>query len=156
MLTPFFHYALLFECHQDYFECHEVLEEAWQEGNRSHLGYAVLIQYAVAHYHARRGNMNGAKKSIEALKQKLALASVPLEELGLDVSSFQDDLGSWPLPEILPLQQKTRDAVEALKKSFPPTDLTFDQLIHKHLYRDRSSVVEERLAAIEARKKARR
>ncbi|WP_396128130.1 DUF309 domain-containing protein [Exiguobacterium mexicanum] len=63
MSTPLLQYTLLFECHADYFECHEVLEEAWQDGGRQDLGYAVLIQYAVAHYHARRGNMAGAKRA---------------------------------------------------------------------------------------------
>ncbi|STO07959.1 MULTISPECIES: DUF309 domain-containing protein [Exiguobacterium] len=156
MTTPFIHYTLLFECHADYFECHEVLEEAWQDGNRKQIGYAALIQYAVAHYHARRGNEAGAKKSIEALKRKLALASDELEMLGIDVPRFARDLERWPLPNELPLNEATRTNIECLKPTFGPTDLTFEQLVHKHIYRDRTPVVNERLLAIEQRKKARR
>ncbi|TCI29451.1 DUF309 domain-containing protein [Exiguobacterium sp. SL-10] len=156
MSTPFIQYTLLFECHADYFECHEVLEEAWQDGGRSNLGYAVLIQYAVAHYHARRGNTSGAKKSIMALRQKLSLAVTDLETVGIDVGAFARDLERWPLPEVLPLDDTTRQRIERLKPTFEPTTLTFDELVHKHMYRDRTPVVTERLQALEARKKARR
>ncbi|MCC5892681.1 DUF309 domain-containing protein [Exiguobacterium sp.] len=156
MTTPFIQYTLLFECHADYFECHEVLEEAWQDGNRQQVGYAVLIQYAVAHYHARRGNEAGAKKSIDALKRKLVLASDELEMLGVDVPRFANDLERWPLPHVLPLNETTRGHIERLKPTFEPTELSFEQLVHKHIYRDRTPVVNERLLAIEHRKKARR
>lgn len=155
MSMPFIEYTLLFECHADYFECHEVLEEAWQEGGRSNLGYAVLIQYAVAHYHARRGNTVGAKKSISALRQKLSLAVSDLEMVGIDVKAFARDLERWPLSEMLPLDTPTRQQIERLKPDFEPTVLTFDELVHKHMYRDRTPVVTERLRALEARKKAR-
>lgn len=156
MSTPFIQYTLLFECHADYFECHEVLEEAWQDGGREDLGYAALIQYAVAHYHARRGNTPGAKKSIAALQQKLTLAMTELEALGIDTATFARDLERWPLPEALPLNEATRQRIERLKPTFEPTTLTFDELVHKHMYRDRTPVVTERLRALEARKKARR
>ncbi|WP_114166058.1 DUF309 domain-containing protein [Exiguobacterium sp. TNDT2] len=156
MSTPFIQYTLLFECHADYFECHEVLEEAWQDGGRKDLGYAALIQYAVAHYHARRGNTAGAKKSIAALQQKLTLAAADLEALGIDSAMFVRDLERWPLSETLPLNEQTRQCVERLKPTFEPTTLKFDELVHKHLYRDRTPVVTERLRALEARKKARR
>lgn len=155
MLTPFYHYTLLFECHADYFECHEVLEEAWQDGGRAHLGYAVLIQYAVAHYHARRGNTVGAQKSVAALKRKFDLAIPDLESLGLDISQFERDLSLWPLPSQLPLKDEVRRTVETLKEHFPRTELSFDELIHRHIHRDRTPVVTERLRALEARKKTR-
>jgi len=156
MSTPLIQYTLLFECHADYFECHEVLEEAWQDGGRQDLGYAALIQYAVAHYHARRGNTAGAEKSIAALQQKIGLAATDLEGHGIDVGAFTRDLGRWPLPETLPLDEATRQRIERLKPTFEPTTLTFDELVHKHMYRDRTPVVTERLLALEARKKARR
>ncbi|OGX80369.1 MULTISPECIES: DUF309 domain-containing protein [Exiguobacterium] len=156
MLTPFYQYTLLFECHADYFECHEVLEEAWQDGNREHLGYAVLIQYAVAHYHFRRGNTAGAVKSVAALKQKLPLAKSALEPLGIDMEAFTRDLERWPLSDTLPLDEPTRRQIDRLKPTFEPTSLTFDELVHKHIHRDRTPVVEERLLALEQRQKARR
>lgn len=156
MSTPLIHYVLLFECHADYFECHEVLEEAWQEGGRQDLGYAALIQYAVAHYHARRGNTIGSQKSILALKQKLAMAAADLERHGIVIDEFARQLEDWPLPEMLPLNHRLRQQIERLKLTFPATHLTFDELVHKHLYRDRTSVISERLQALDIRKKARR
>ncbi|MCT4794341.1 MULTISPECIES: DUF309 domain-containing protein [Exiguobacterium] len=156
MTTPFTQYTLLFECHADYFECHEVLEEAWQAGNRASLGYAVLIQYAVAHYHARRGNEIGARKSIAALHRKLDFAADELQSLGVDIPQFKRDLTIWPLSTVLPLEPTTRARIERLKHAFEPTALSFEELVHKHLYRDRSPVVKERLRALEARNKAKK
>jgi len=47
MSTPFIQYTLLFECHADYLNCHEVLEEAWQVGWREDPDNPDLIQYAI-------------------------------------------------------------------------------------------------------------
>ncbi|WP_026825816.1 DUF309 domain-containing protein [Exiguobacterium marinum] len=154
-MAPFIHYTLLFECHADYFECHEVLEEAWQEGGRQHHGYAALIQYAVIHYHLRRDNLIGAKKSLRLLRQKVDVASPYLNKLGLDVEAFISQLDEWPLITTLPLQQEVRKTVEALKPSFPTTELSFEELVHKHLHRDRSDVITERELALLERQRAR-
>ena len=154
-MTPFIHYTLLFECHADYFECHEVLEEAWQEGGRQHHGYAALIQYAVIHYHLRRDNLIGAKKSLRLLRQKVDVSSPYLNELGLDVEAFISQLDEWPLITTLPLQQEVRKTVESLKPSFPTTELSFEELVHKHLHRDRSDVITERELALLERQRAR-
>ena len=154
-MTPFIHYTLLFECHADYFECHEVLEEAWQAGGRRHHGYAALIQYAVIHYHLRRDNLIGAKKSLRLLRRKMDIASPYLNELGLDVDSFIAQLEEWPLRTTLPLQSDVREMVESLKSTFPSTDLAFEELVHKHLHRDRSEVIMERKSALPERQSAR-
>lgn len=154
-MTPFIHYTLLFECHADYFECHEVLEEAWQADGRRHHGYAALIQYAVIHYHLRRDNLIGAKKSLRLLRRKIDIASPYLNELGLDVDSFVAQLDEWPLHTKLPLQQNVRNRVESLKSTFPATDLSFEELVHKHLHRDRSEVITERELALLERQRTR-
>lgn len=154
-MTPFIHYTLLFECHADYFECHEVLEEAWQADGRRHHGYAALIQYAVIHYHLRRDNLIGAKKSLRLLRRKMDIASPYLNELGLDVDSFIALLDEWPLDTNLPLQQHVRDKIESLKPTFPSTNLSFEELVHKHLHRDRSEVITERELALLKRQRAR-
>ena len=155
-MTPFIHYTLLFECHADYFECHEVLEEAWQADGRRHHGYAALIQYAVIHYHLRRDNVIGAKKSLRLLRRKIDVASPYLNELGLDVETFISQLDEWPLQTKLPLTQDVRETVESLKPTFPTTDLSFEELVHKHLHRDRSEVITERELALLERQRARR
>ena len=144
MKAPFDEYLLLFECHADYFECHEVLEEAWQAGGRSHLGYAALIQYAVSHYHARRGNVAGAEKSRRYLKQKLPLAAPSLEALGVDVARLASMIEDGAFETTIPLHRAERNRIDALKSEYPPTTLTFEQLVHKHVMRDRSDVLRER------------
>ncbi|MCW3792355.1 DUF309 domain-containing protein [Paenibacillus sp. LS1] len=52
-------YLIYFNRDQDYFECHEVLEELWLERNRDSL-YKGLLQIAVGLYHFRNGNLRGA------------------------------------------------------------------------------------------------
>ncbi|MBR2758677.1 MAG: DUF309 domain-containing protein, partial [Exiguobacterium sp.] len=61
----------------------------------------------------------------------------------------------WPLHTKLPLQQDVRDTVESLKPTFPSTDLSFEQLVHKHLHRDRSEVITERELALLDRQRTR-
>ncbi|GAS80856.1 DUF309 domain-containing protein [Paenibacillus amylolyticus] len=51
-------YLIYFNRDQDYFECHEVLEELWLERNRDSL-YKGLLQIAVGLYHFRNGNLRG-------------------------------------------------------------------------------------------------
>jgi hypothetical protein len=75
---------------QEFFECHEVLEEVWNhqiEPERT-LTQAI-IQVAVAHYHAGRGNFVGAEKlllrAIRRLEQSLGL------NVGIDVKSLCAD-----------------------------------------------------------------
>ena len=144
MKAPFDEYVLLFECHADYFECHEVLEEAWQAGGRTHLGYAALIQYAVSHYHARRGNVAGAEKSLYYFKQKLPLAAPSLEALGVDVARLKSIAEDESFETEIPLHPAARDRIDSLKSEYPPTTLSFEQLVHKHVMRDRSDVLRER------------
>lgn len=152
-MTPFHRYILLFECDEDFFECHEVLEEAWQDGGRSNTAYAFLIQYAVAHYHARRGNDAGAEKSVLALKRKLPHATEQLQTLGLDVSRLSTYIDAFPVryPDV-PLQDDVRHHIESLKPLHPPCQLPESVLHHKHVRRDRSDVIAERSAAL-ARKR---
>lgn len=52
------------------FEAHEVLEELWHM-DRSDF-YRGLIQLAVAHLHARRGNIRGARRLLASSKRCLA------------------------------------------------------------------------------------
>ncbi|WP_340016546.1 DUF309 domain-containing protein [Paenibacillus sp. FSL K6-1318] len=51
-------YLIYFNRDQDYFECHEVLEELWLERDRDSL-YKGLLQIAVGLYHFRNGNLRG-------------------------------------------------------------------------------------------------
>jgi len=58
--------------HGEFFECHEVLEEAWtpQQGPRR-LFLQSLIHVAVGFYHSQRGNPVGAMRQLRKALRKL-------------------------------------------------------------------------------------
>jgi uncharacterized protein len=59
--------------HGEYFECHEVLEEAWTpERDPRRLFLQSLIHMAVGFYHSRRGNPTGAMRQLRKGLKKLA------------------------------------------------------------------------------------
>jgi predicted metal-dependent hydrolase len=71
--------------HREFFECHEVLEEAWtpQRGPRR-LFLQALIHVAVGFYHCQRGNPPGARGQLRKALRKLA-AYLPACE-GIDTA----------------------------------------------------------------------
>ena len=51
---------------REFFECHEVLEEAWRaEGDPVRLLYQGILQIGVGFYHLGRGNWAGATRQLE-------------------------------------------------------------------------------------------
>ncbi|WP_336761027.1 DUF309 domain-containing protein [Paenibacillus sp. USHLN196] len=58
-------YLIYFNRDQDYFECHEVLEELWLERDRDSL-YKGLLQIAVGLYHFRNGNLRGGSMMLQS------------------------------------------------------------------------------------------
>ena len=57
----------------EFFECHEVLEQAWTpERDPRRLFLQALIHVAVAFYHSRRGNPTGACRQLRKALRKLA------------------------------------------------------------------------------------
>jgi uncharacterized protein len=58
---------------REFFECHEVLEEAWTpERGARRLFLQALIHFAVGFYHWERGNLAGAGRQIRKGLRKLA------------------------------------------------------------------------------------
>jgi predicted metal-dependent hydrolase len=58
--------------HGEYFECHEVLEEAWTpERDPRRLFLQSLIHMAVGFYHNQRGNPTGAMRQLRKGLRKL-------------------------------------------------------------------------------------
>lgn len=139
-----FYYYFLSERH--YFECHEVMEEAWKERPiRSKQDIEVgLILLATSQYHLRRRNTKGAatclKKSIAILTQHEAV----LPEIGLEKSiiaqlkaASTDDYH----PINLPL---TEHCLQQLKERYPHFSVRTDaapEWIHYHKTRDRSDII---------------
>lgn len=170
--------AFLVEFHatRDYFECHEIMEEHW----KSHPGdpfadaWIGLLQVAVALYHERRGNVEGARKLLTAALGRLRESD--LDRLGLDgrdtiervrrrlerlEAAKPDEAPAYAdldLPVRDPeLKRLCTEKCAALGLVWgAPSDPAADALLHKHARRDRTAVVEARLAAWRLRQERRR
>ncbi|AYC29351.1 DUF309 domain-containing protein [Paenisporosarcina cavernae] len=166
-MHPLFHplflqYIHYYNLHQDFFECHEVLEEYWKDvapKERDHplVGYILL---ATGMYHWRRKNYRGANRSF-----KKALSRLPKEHLFLEYmdqvtlkqnilvalrhTENENDFLFSPLPVKEPL------LTSAISYPMPPSQEE-EYLLHKHLLRDRKDIVQQREKALKENKKKRR
>src|SRR4051812_25464043 len=79
-------YLVHFHGNRDYFECHEILEDYWKKiDNRNKESIWVgLIQLAVANYHHRRGNFNGASRTLQKSLRILSINKEGLRKLGIE------------------------------------------------------------------------
>lgn len=154
---------------RDYFECHEILEEYWKLvdcGNKDSI-WVGFIQLAVSSYHHRRGNFQGAKRTLQKAWKVFTLKKDSLLELGLDpqllISLVQDRL--WMIEEKtiyksmdLPINDsillaECKKTAETLGFQWGSvSDLSDAELVHRHKWRDRTSVIEERNHALKIRK----
>lgn len=168
-------YLVYFHGERDYFECHEVLEEYWKEHPDSELreAWVGLIQVAVGLYHERRGNFVGARKMLSSAVNKLS--NDDLKILGIDAEKFKDklrvrvreleqlnELSSRVYEDLnIPLTDESLRAICIAKCETAgvswghPSDLSKEVLIHKHKLRDRSDVVQARLAELTLRQQQR-
>lgn len=78
---------------REFFDCHEVLEDAWREehGPLRDL-YQGLIKAAVAFYHADRMNYEGA---IKVMRSGLPQLRPYLDWPGLDLQAFIPECEAW-------------------------------------------------------------
>ena len=77
-----------FNVEQDYFECHEVMEELWLEEGRFPL-YQGLLQAAVGLYHFTNDNISGAIKLFQGGIEKME--RYPDYDLGIRLDKFIAD-----------------------------------------------------------------
>jgi predicted metal-dependent hydrolase len=169
---PYIQYLAEYFGSRDFFECHEVMEEYWkaQQNSRYTGCWLVFIRISVACYHARRGNWVGARKMINRAVEEVDPAL--MSELGMDGLELAQILANtktdWNLSDspsyqdlVLPIQderllkscqQYCSDREWSWGKPLAETD---DDLVHKHLRRDRSEVVEtRRLSALNKSRKS--
>ncbi|SIQ43015.1 MULTISPECIES: DUF309 domain-containing protein [unclassified Paenibacillus] len=165
-------YLAEFHGTRDYFECHEILEEYWKEhpGDEQAQLWHGLIQIAVGQYHLRRGNREGARKMLRSAWQRL---SPPLlEQAGLDGGLLRRQLDEaasllergegipyscWTLPirdRELAAACRERCAAEGL--DWCGDIVAGDELVHRHLTRDRSEVVQAREQSLRLKREAAR
>ncbi|MBE1441768.1 DUF309 domain-containing protein [Paenibacillus sp. OAS669] len=153
-------YLIYFHAERDYFECHEVMEAYWKEHPGDPLAscYVGLIQIAVALYHQRRNNLNGARKMMASAMTNLT--DEGMQALGIDPKSLRSMLqerltqlaAEAPVFEDINLPLTDVQLVEACRKRCEESSLHWQcasdfsngRLIHKHKLRDRSSVIAER------------
>lgn len=154
---------------RDYFECHEILEEYWKKNdvkNKNSI-WVGLILLAVSAYHHRRNNFNGAKRTLEKAITIFKTQPESVIKLGLDPHLLQDILTSR-LSNItnqqryisfnLPIwDQALLDLCRRYCKQNGfvwgmNSDLTNEHLVHRHILRDRTSVIEERNQSLKLRK----
>lgn len=77
-----------------FFECHELLEDAWRatDGPAKNL-YHGIVQVAAAFYHYEKGNLHGARTLLTKGVQRLE--PYPPEYLGVKLTAFRDALQPW-------------------------------------------------------------
>ncbi|MFY0742103.1 DUF309 domain-containing protein [Solibacillus silvestris] len=158
-MHPLFHplfidYCAYFNGNNDYFECHEVLEEYWKEiapKEKLHplVGY---VQLATGMYHWRRSNVTGAARIIEK-----AILNFELNRK----SEFFEFIDLKQLLLIMKNQHRKIQENEPFKHfKLPITDLQLQELVqqriktiplmdshfifNKHMLRDRTEILEAR------------
>lgn len=152
---------------QDYFECHEIMEEQWKEKERftKKDPEVFLILIATAEYHYRRGNLPGAETSYKRALKLFMEAPFMLGKYGLSESAvevFKNRLQNinyvkfkvmeFPLSReyFLMLQEliMPEASLETFKVFIDDLKVLDEQTVHKHKMRDRTPVIAERLQSL--------
>lgn len=164
--SEYIDYLIHFHGDRDYFECHEILEEYWKkaEPRNKHSIWVGLILFSVANYHHRRGNFNGAKRSLSKAIGIFKENMKVLDRLGLDSQKFLDDVelcltnltnGShyqsytFPIADSSLITLCKNKCEQAGLNWCKNSDLSNYELIHRHSVRDRSQVIQDRLNALQ-------
>jgi len=165
---PFLLYLAEYHGTRDYFECHEIMEAYWKQKKEAAYegSWLVLIRIAVMQYHARRDNARGARKLLAKAAEEIEPQR--MDELGLDGRRLKQMLdrrmAAWtddgrvvyddfdlPIADDALLEAAVRKT-EALGASWrAPGALAADDIVHRHLTRDRTEVLEARKASLEYR-----
>ncbi len=154
-------YLCHFHFDQDFFECHEILEEQWKlelndQYKKVWLG---LIRLSVVLYHYRRRNFTGAKKLFRHVIT-FSNDSNLLEMAGIDQLRFQQIISDLQLnlqnetefhPFDLPINDQ--ELIERYQNQKENYSSFTEDLINKHSTRDRTDVISERLKQLELRRK---
>ena len=160
-MHPLFHplyidFCTYFNGNQDYFECHEVLEEYWKEiapGEKKHplVGY---IQIATGLYHWRRGNYVGAKKILSkgllifdnehadnAFFEKIDFNQF-VADVRTTIKRVEEGLEFQPF-KLNIIDEKLKTLVNKAIKTLSEQNIEY--LLNKHALRNRTDIIEERL-----------
>lgn len=161
-MHPYYHplflqFIVYFNNNQDYFECHEVLEEYWKEQHNFSKDHPLTgyILMSTGLYHWRRGNTAGAARTIQKAIRRFQQMPVQfvdyLEEVAIDgiIDDLEDclqyieagdEFRSFQLPISPQLQAEAEKATPQLAL-LPKNSAS---VIHKHIQRDRSDILLQR------------
>lgn len=161
-------YLVEFHASRDFFECHEIMEEYWKSKENEDYAqfWLALIQLAVGQYHDRRTNVKGAKRMYES-----ALAK------------FQDDIGRVQFIDVQALCEQLKNRLHNMDKPFYDFNIKIvdnqlekaclqlaksrqlvwgissenisEEIVHRHITRDRTNVIAERQASLERKRNSR-
>lgn len=162
-MHPLFHplfveFCSYFNDQQDYFECHEVLEDYWKEcAPRERMHPLVgFVQLATGMYHGRRGNTIGALRILDKAKHNLQqnehspfveYIDLPHVLHGIDTLQQNIQAGEAFQPFALKLTNTAlQQLVDEQSSRLPSVDKQF--LLHKHMLRDRSDILAARAEKI--------
>lgn len=159
------HFYYQFHKNQHYFLCHDILEEAWKAYPSFSKNDAVvsLILFATACYHYRRGNHKGALKSYEKSLSVISNAA-DSEQLHLDIHHYKKLIRhqitslreNQPfVPVKLPLETSFNQYIKKVYPNYIFTSFVISEpyIVHHHLKRDRSEVIQAREEAKQLRHK---
>ena len=137
----------------DYFECHEFLEDYWKEVSPRHKNHALtsLILLATSMYHWRRGNLTGSLKTMRTSLKRMELTKDSPYFENLNYQCLIENMNHSL--HLMTNHQKfqgftieiTNPALQSkVRELHLETNESLEFLIHKHMLRDRSEILEER------------
>lgn len=158
VLHPTFHTSFVAFLKQfnetfDYFECHELLEDYWKEVSPRQKNHALtaLILLATSMYHWRRGNLPGAIKTMKTSMNRMEVTKDSPFFENLNFQKLTKDM-TYALALMTSTQNFQGFTIEISNPFLQSlvndlhleTNEDLHYLIHKHMLRDRSEILEER------------
>ncbi len=154
----FVKFIVYFNQNQDYFECHEVLEEYWKslpESRKEH-PLTAFILLATGMYHWRRENFIGALRTLRKAEIKFStfLHMNPIFTKDIDFVQLQSNLRlslsylehqkTFTSFEICMTSSELVELVTNVESSMNLLPIHSNDIIHKHMLRDRTDILKER------------
>lgn len=158
----FLNFIVYFNENQDYFECHEVLEEYWKSIPRHSKEHPLTayILVATGMYHWRRDNFVGAERTLTKAVKRFELVPSLYKTL-LNYNQLLADVqhSLYAVKQRKPFRSfllyvhsaELEQKIATMKTSMTLLPFGSDAVIHKHMLRDRTDILQER----EEKKKAR-
>lgn len=150
----FVKFIVYFNNNQDFFECHEVLEDYWNtfpNRTKDHPLTAYIL-LSTGMYHWRRGNTIGALRTLKKADRRMAMLDTTSSFAnGIDFNNLCIQLKksikliekeqSFRAFPIQILSSEIKQLVNDLAESLVLLPFGSDEVIHKHLLRDRTEVI---------------